>query len=183
MCWYLLGKTKEIYSGCQALLLGCIFLLLRSPESCVTVLVDIQMQTLKHSVRKKKENNWIANAPDSGVDLFCCLLYRKKERSLANIGINCWDKNEFRAKPNCSDGGKNSKLNEIYAVGLHPVYSRCFSHQITSASNSCASYFRNFVFFFSPSLSWDDWNTCRLNRCDDIPGKKKLPSEEPKHPK
>lgn len=179
MCSYLLGKTKEKYSSCQALLLGCIFLLLRSPESCVTVLVDIQMQTLKHSARKKKENNWIANAPDSGVDLFCCLLYRVKERNLANIGINCWDKNEFRAKSNCSDGGKNSKLNEIYAVGLHWMYSCCFS------SNHFSVNFLSFLFQeFCLPLSRDDWNTCRLNRCDDIPRKKKkTPSEEPKHPK
>lgn len=57
MCSYRDWKTKEKFSSCQGLLLDCIFLPLRSPESCVTVLVDIQMQTLKHPAKEKKENN------------------------------------------------------------------------------------------------------------------------------
>lgn len=52
-----MGGGRNIYSSCQGLLLGCMFLLVRSPESCVTVLVDIQMQTLKHSASRKKGNN------------------------------------------------------------------------------------------------------------------------------
>lgn len=179
MCSYLLWKTKEKYSSCQGLLLDCIFLLLRSPESCVTVLVDIQMQTLKHSARRKKENNWIVNVPDNGVELFCCLLLDGEKKNLQG-------KDEFRVKIKLFRWWKNWQIKpDLHSLFTFNVFLSFLIKSLQIPMLPISGILQSFF----PLLSRDDWNTCWLNRCDDLPGGKKkktgscsLPLRKPKHP-
>lgn len=144
MCSYPLWKTKEKYSSCQGLLLGCIFLLPRSPESCVTVLVDIQMQTLKHSARERKGNNWIANVPDNSVDLFCFLLQTEEENITNMCKRNDAKMNAPSIKSCCLWKIKSNSTIFVVHVDI-----KCVPDQISSVVNSYTSFFG--IFFFSSS--------------------------------
>lgn len=49
--------------------------------------------------------------------------FRQRENNRTNMGKNSLEKNEFRAKPKCSDGGKNQQIKpDLYSLFTFNVF-------------------------------------------------------------